>query len=222
VHEPGSAEPSDTVLKWAAVGLWLLPVHAALLALSTLTHQPDPSTDFEGYARYITTDVFLVSHLGGSIGGAALGCVGAIAALGFLVRTRTATLAALGTTLFVVANVLLTAIFSAAAFTQPAIGRAFLDGDESMPAFDDDVYGPPLLATAMIGLLLFATAGVLLGRAIARQDSLRWPGIVYAVAIPTFAIPGFFIGILQPVAGAAAAVAGVGVAMRLPKVTAQV
>lgn len=206
-------------MRWAAFGLWLLPVHAALLALSTITQQPDPSTDFEDYARYITTDVFLVSHLGASIGGAALGCVGALSALAFLVRTRTATLAALGTTLFVVANVLLTAIFSAAAFTQPAIGRAFLDGDESMRAFDEDVYGTPLLVTAMIGLLLFATAGILLGRAIARQESLRWPGIVYAVALPTFAILGFLIGILQPIAGAAAAVAGVVIALRLPRAT---
>ena len=206
-------------MRWAAFGLWLLPVHAALLALSTITQQPDPSTDFEDYARYITTDVFLVSHLGASIGGAALGCVGALSALAFLVRTRTATLAALGTTLFVVANVLLTAIFSAAAFTQPAIGRAFLDGDESMRAFDEDVYGTPLLVTAMIGLLLFATAGILLGRAIARQESLRWPGIVYAVALPAFAILGFLIGILQPIAGAAAAVAGVVIALRLPRAT---
>jgi hypothetical protein len=50
----------------ARIGLWLLPVYGILLGLSTLTHQP-PIEDFDAYARYVTTDVFLVSHLGASI-----------------------------------------------------------------------------------------------------------------------------------------------------------
>ena len=50
----------------AQVGLWLLPVYGILLGLSTLTHQP-PISDFDAYARYITTGVFLASHLGASI-----------------------------------------------------------------------------------------------------------------------------------------------------------
>ncbi|HSE08849.1 MAG TPA: hypothetical protein VLB29_09290 [Nocardioidaceae bacterium] len=218
LHESGTGKHDDAITRWAAVGLWLLPLHAALLALSTLTHQPDPATDFEGYARYITTDVFLLSHLVASIGGAALGCVGAVAALGFLVRSRSAAVATLGTVLFIVANVLLTAIFSAAAFTQPAIGRAFLDGDAGMRALNDDVYGTPLLLTALFALLLFSAAGILLGKAFAGQATLRWPGIVYAVALPTFAIPGFVVGMFQPIAAAAAAVATVLVAIRLPRV----
>ena len=33
----------------------------------TLTHQPDPTTDFAAYAGYVTTPVFLVSHREASI-----------------------------------------------------------------------------------------------------------------------------------------------------------
>lgn len=61
-----------------------------LLAVSTLTHQPDYKTDFEGYADYVTTTPFLVSHLLASIGGAALGVIGAIALVALLVGTPAA------------------------------------------------------------------------------------------------------------------------------------
>jgi mannose/fructose/N-acetylgalactosamine-specific phosphotransferase system component IIC len=66
VKQPGRA---------ARIGLWLLPAYGFLLGLSTLTHQP-PVADFDAYARYVTTDVFLVSHLGASILGAALAVLG--------------------------------------------------------------------------------------------------------------------------------------------------
>jgi len=71
----------------ARIGLWLLPAYGILLGLGTLTHQP-PIEDFDAYARYITTDVFLVSHLGASIFGAAL------AVLAWLPSLRTSYLVA--------------------------------------------------------------------------------------------------------------------------------
>jgi hypothetical protein len=46
----------------ARVGLWALPLYGLLLGLSTLTHQPSVD-DFDAYARYVTTDVFLVSRV---------------------------------------------------------------------------------------------------------------------------------------------------------------
>jgi hypothetical protein len=55
--------------------------------LSTLTHQPSID-DFDAYARYITTDVFLISHLGASILGAAFAILGAVGVTAFLVRGR--------------------------------------------------------------------------------------------------------------------------------------
>ena len=66
---PGSAR-ATTATRFARIGLWLIPLYGALLAASTLTHQPDYETDFQSYAEYITTDRFLVSHLGASIAGA--------------------------------------------------------------------------------------------------------------------------------------------------------
>jgi hypothetical protein len=60
----------------ACKGVWLLPAFGLLLALSTIRQQPPVQTDFAGYARFVTTGEFLVSHLVASIGGAALAILG--------------------------------------------------------------------------------------------------------------------------------------------------
>jgi hypothetical protein len=183
---------TDGSLRPARIGVWLLPLYGLLLTLSTLTHQPDPQTDLAGYSRYVTTDVFLVSHLVGSILGGALGLV---------------------------ANTLVTAVFAAAAFAQPAIGRAFLAGGAGMPALNDDVYGAPLFATAAVGLLLFIAGAVVFGRAVARSSAaLRWPGYGYAAGLSLFVVAAFALPVLQPVAGVVTTAAAVLVAMRLPGV----
>jgi hypothetical protein len=125
----------------ARAGLWLLPVYGTLLGLSTITHQP-PVDAFDEYARYITTDVFLVSHLGASIFGAALAVLGAVALTTHLVRGPAAGTAVTGLVLTTVANILLAAAFGSAAFVQPGIGRAHLAGVPGMPALNDDTaYG---------------------------------------------------------------------------------
>ena len=114
---------------WSRRGIWLLPVWGLLLALSTITHQPDYDTDFAGYADYVTTPVFLVSHLGASILGAAVGIIAlsSVAVLAAADGDRPGR-SLLGGGLSVVGNVLNTAIYGVAAFFQPAIGRAFHSG----------------------------------------------------------------------------------------------
>lgn len=209
---------ADRAAAYARAGLWLLPVHAVLLALSTLTHQPDAAIAFPDYARYVTTDVFLVSHLFASITGAALGLVGVVAALAFLVRGPAVRTAVLGTVLTIVGTVLTTAVFGAAAFAQPAIGRAHLRGSPDAAAIDADVYGAPLFATAGVGLLLFLVGGVAVGLAVARTGrQVHRAGIAYAVFLPLFVVSAFLLPQAQPFAAAALAVAAAVIAARLPR-----
>jgi hypothetical protein len=199
-----SPEPDASVLgTWARRGVWLLPAYALLLAVSTITHQPDYTTDFPAYAEYVTSDRFLVSHLVASILGAALGALGAVGLGVSVARGRAATPAMLGVACTVVGNVLFTAIFAAAAFAQPAIGRAWLDGaQEAAEAVNSDVYGAPLFATFAVGAPLFIAGAVLLGIAVARHDpELRRWGIGYAVFLPLFVVTGFLVDVLQPVMG---------------------
>jgi hypothetical protein len=215
---PGSAWATTTATRFARAGLWLIPVYGALLALSTLTHQPDYDTNFQSYAEYITTDRFLVSHLGASIAGAALGLLGVVATLAFLVRGPAVTAAILGAASTIVGNVLFTALFGVAAFAQPAIGRAFLDGAPGVRELNEDVYGTPLFATAGIGFLFFLVGGIVLGVVMARSARpLRWVGIGYAASLVLFVLGFLVLDIAQPVAGVLLAVVGVVLALRLPR-----
>ena len=202
----------------ARIGLWLLPVYGILLGLSTLTHQP-PIEDFDAYARYVTTDVFLVSHLGASIFGAALAVLGVVAVTAYLVSGRSARLAVVGLVLTTIANIFLSAAFGSAAFVQPGIGRAYLAGVEGMPALNaDTAYGPALGATALSATLLFVVSAVVLGIAIARTHRrLRAVGIAYAVLLPVFAISGFLLSAVQSAAGFAVAIATAVLAVQLPR-----
>jgi hypothetical protein len=201
----------------ARIGLWALPVYGLLLGLSTLTHQPSVD-DFDAYARYVTTDIFLVSHLTASIGGAAAAILGAVAVTAFLVHGRAARAAVAGLVLTVVSNVFMAAAFGSATFVQPGIGRAHLAGVPGMPALNaDTAYGPTFFATALTSTFFLALAAAVLGTAIARTSPrLRWHGIAYAVLIPAFALSGFFLQPVQPFTGFALAAVTAALAVRLP------
>jgi len=212
--------PAGSLRRPLLAGAWLLPVFTALLTLGTLTHQPDPGSDFAGYAGYVTTPVFLASHLGASIVGAAIGIVGT-AAVALLVAVPSGrpgwTLT--GAALAVLGNVLNTALFGAAAFAQPAIGRAFAAGSGDAVALNGDVYGPALFATAGAALLSWTAGAVLLGAALRRADPrLRPAGPALAALLVIFWVSGLPGGPVQPLAGAAATVAAVVVVGRLRRV----
>ena len=202
----------------ARIGLWALPLYGVLLGLSTLTHQPSID-DFDAYARYITTDVFLISHLGASILGAAFAILGAVGVTAFLVRGRAARTAVAGLVLTVVTNVFMAAAFGSATFVQPGIGRAHLDGVAGMPALNaDTAYGPTFFATALTASVFLVVAAAVLGAAIARTSPrLRWLGIAYAVLIAAFTLSGFFFQPVQAFTGFALAVATAHLAVLLPR-----
>lgn len=214
-----SDDSTSAQTRLTGAGLWLLPVYALLLTLSTVSHQPDSEAAFGDWSRYVTTDVFLASHMVGSILGAGLGLVGLVAALLLLVRGPAATTAMIGIAMTLVGSTLLTALFGVAAFAQPAIGRAHLDGGQGMQAlYNDDVNGVPLFATFGVGALLFIAGALLFGRAVARTSpDLRWPGYAYGIGLTLFVISGPPGLILQPVGGAIATAAAVMIALRLPQ-----
>ena len=184
-----------------------------------MTHQPSVG-DFDAYARYVTTDVFLVSHLDASIFGAGLGVLGAVAVTALLAHGRSARTAVAGLTLTTISNVFMAAAFGSAAFVQPGIGRAHLDGVGGMPELNaDTACGPALVATALTATLFLIVAAIVLGVAIARADRrLRMDGVAYAGLIAVFALSGFLLPPIQAWTGFAFAVAAAALAVRLPKV----
>jgi hypothetical protein len=142
------------------------------------------------FAAYVTTDIFLASHLVGSIAGAAIGSVGVVALMVYLRDSRTAGRAIAGMVTLVVGNTLMSSVFGIAAFAQPALGRAYLAGQENaLDIYNNDINSTPLFATAGVSLLLFMAGGVLLGSAIAASGRLpRWTGWAFAVGLVGFAL----------------------------------
>lgn len=207
----------DDYARW---GLSALPVWAALLAYGTLTHQPDYSTNFLAYARYVTTTEFLISHLVASIFGAGIGTLGFIALFVVLCKGRTAPLALWALVTGVIGNTFGTVAFGLAAFAQPAVGRAYLSGHMAEAvAINNDIYGPVLFAVALSGVLLLTIGVILFGVAIIRSGSLpKLAGIGFVIGILLFAVvfgpvTFFDFGLGQPLAAALIAASAVWVAV---------
>ena len=119
---------ADLLARAARLGLWALPVWAALLSITTLKEQPSWQTEPTQWSRFVTTPEFLASHLVGSILGAAIGALGLVA-LGAVLASRGHPRAGLWVIVTgVFANVLTVAVIGIAAFAQPAIGRLYLAG----------------------------------------------------------------------------------------------
>ena len=199
---PGAGLP-PALRRWARLAVWLLPVWGLFLAASTVTHQPDYDADFPGYAEYVTTTWFLISHLLLSIVGAALAVLGGTALGLRLAATSAAAPALWGLSAFAASQVLTASVFGVAAFFQPAVGRAFLDGAEpAARAINADVYGPEVFAIVGAGLLLMMVGSVLLGRGAARSGAAPpWAGWLFAAGVPVFVVSGFTVTALQPIAG---------------------
>jgi hypothetical protein len=199
-----SIDPGAGPLARAArLGLWALPVWAALLFVSTLTHQPDWKTDLAGWSRYVTTPEFLASHLVASILGAAIGALGLVA-LGAVLASRGHPRAGLWVLVTGVSgNVLNAAVLGIAAFAQPAIGRDYLAGRTASASLlvKTAVNGEWLNVTAVTSGVLLIASAVIAGVAVARTGSLpRAAGIGFAISMVLFAIGAIPDNFIQSVA----------------------
>src|SRR5215213_11244513 len=191
---------TQQVRSFARGALWALPVWAALLFLGTLTHQPNPQTDFAGFAAYVTTTSFLLSHLINSITGAAIGSVGVVALMLYLQDSNAAGRAIAGMVAMILSNTLVSSIFGVAAFAQTAMGRMFIAGQPNALDFYNQVYNGTLFGTALIALLLFMAGGILIGNALTRSSSFpRWTGWVIAISMVGFVLSTFLLDIGQSI-----------------------
>jgi hypothetical protein len=177
--------------RYARRGLWALVAWAVLLFYATFTHQPDYRTRFGDWSRYVTTSSFLVSHLVGSILGAAIGILGFVCLSVLLIERGAPRLGLWALITAVIGAVFTNAIFGVAAFAQPAIGRAHLAGHADMLALYNDVNGGPLLIMALCGVLALSAGLILFGIAVIRTGlAPKWAGWALAVGAPVFAILG--------------------------------
>jgi hypothetical protein len=202
-----------TISTWTAVGLTALPVYTTLLAVGTLTPQPDQLTDPDGWAHFVSTTHYLVSHIATNLFGPILGILGTVA-LTAVIIPRSPRLAPTGLVLAVAGQVLFSVPAVISTFVTPAIGQAYLEGNRDVMALTF-----PESATMITALaLLFAVAGnVVLGIAAARSPVIpRWVGFTWAVGTLIFYLLGAALGmattgaslLTQPVGAALLTVSG--------------
>jgi hypothetical protein len=203
---------------WIRVGLFALPVYGLLTAYATLEPQPDQESDPDGWARFVSSNSYLVGHVIGNVLGTTLAIFGTFALGAFLSTSRAPRLALSGMVLAVAGHILFTVPGAISTFATPAIGSAYLAGNRDVMqlAFPEVVTG-----IVALGLLLAVIGNAILGVAIWRSGTLpRWAGALWIVGTLVFYVLGAALGMAttgaslptQPVGAALIAVSGAWIA----------
>src|ERR687894_2769257 len=107
----------DTTINWIRAGLLALPISGLLTMWSTLTPQPNPSTEFEAWSRFVTTTDYMLSPLLGTTLGIILLILGVIALGAYLAKAgRSGRLGLVAMVITVAANSLALSITGWSAF----------------------------------------------------------------------------------------------------------
>jgi hypothetical protein len=191
-----SSSPPNT-FNWIRIGLIALPISGVLTAWATITPQPNPSTEFEAWSRFVTTTEYLISHLLGTNLGIILLIFGVIALGAYLAKEggRSGRLGLMAMVIIIAANTL--ALMSAggwATFAAPAIGRAYLSGIEEAMRID---VGVDYIVIFMLVIVLAFIGNMLLGIAIWRSRTLpKWAGAIWIAWAVMFYMAGVLSGFL--------------------------
>ena len=192
-----SSSSSSNTTNWIRIGLLALPISGLLTAWATLVPQPNPTTEFEAWSRFVTTTDYLISHLLGTNLGIILLIFGVIALGAYLAKEggRSGRLGLVAMVIMIAANTL--ALMSAggwSTFAAPAIGRAYLSGIEEAMRID---VGIDYIVIFMLVIVLAFIGNVLLGIAIWRSMTLpKWAGAIWIAWAVLFYVAGVLSGFL--------------------------
>lgn len=176
---------------WIIAGLTALPVYTILLAVGTLTPQPDSVADPVGWAHFVSTTAYLASHVVTNLVGPILAVL-ATFALTVLINTSSPRLAPTGLVLSVSGQILLSAPAVISTLVTPAIGRAYLDGNHEVMTLSF-----PAVTTIITAVALLTTVigNIIIGIAVARSSTMpRWAGILWSLGTVTFYVLGAALG----------------------------
>ncbi len=171
---------AQNTTKWIGISLLGLPLYGALTFFSSLDPQPDPNTHYEAWARYVTTDFYLLKHLFASGLGLILVIFGTIALGAYLITSRAGRMGLVGMVITVFGTLLFLMIGGLSIFAVPKEGQAFLAGIEEYAKLPTILADTALLPTMGVGVLLMLVGNVLLGAAVWRSGTLpKWAGALW-------------------------------------------
>jgi hypothetical protein len=172
---------STDTTNWIRVGLFALPLYGVLTFWSSLEGQPDPSTHYEAWSRFVTTNHYVLGHVLGSIFGLIFAIFGVFALGVYLATSRAGHLGLVAMVMTVFGNALFLPLQGISTFSAPKEGQAYLAGIEQyakLPSiFADTMFG----LTGLLFFLLAFVGNILLGVAVWRSGTLpRWAGALWA------------------------------------------
>jgi multisubunit Na+/H+ antiporter MnhC subunit len=171
---------APSITRWIGIGLLGLPIYGVLTFFSSLNPQPDPNTHYEAWARFVTTDFYLLKHLFASGLGLILVIFGTIALGAYLITSRAGRMGLVGMVITVFGTLLFLMIGGLSIFAVPKEGQAFLAGIEEYAKLPTILADTALLPTMGVGVLLMLVGNVLLGVAVWRSGTLpKWAGALW-------------------------------------------
>jgi hypothetical protein len=168
------------IKRWIGVGLLGLPLYGALSFYSSLDPQPDPNTHYDAWARYVTTDHYVLSHLFASDIGLILAIFGTFALGAYLARSRAGRMGLVAMAIAVFGSALFLLIGGVSTFSVPEQGQMHLQGVEGYREMPTILAQTLVMATMGVAMLLMLVGNVLLGVAVWRSGTLpRWAGALW-------------------------------------------
>ena len=187
---------ATNVTRWIGIGLLGLPIYGALTFLSSLDPQPDPNTHYEAWARFVTTDHYLYTHLFASGLGLIFVIFGTIALGAYLIGSRAGRMGLVGMVVTLFGSLLFLMVGGVSIFAVPKEGQAYLAGIKGYSELPTILADTALLPTFGVGMLLMLVGNVLLGVAVWRSGMLpRWAGALW-IAGSSLPMLGMFYALL--------------------------
>ena len=168
------------ITKWIGIGLLGLPLYGALTFFSSLNPQPDPNTHYDAWARFVTTDFYVLKHLFASILGTILVIFGTFALSAYLATSRAGRMGLTAMVVAVLGTALFLTVGGVSTFAVPEQGQAHVLGIDEYREMPTILAETVMMATMGVGMLLMLVGNVLLGVGVWRSGTLpRWAGALW-------------------------------------------
>jgi hypothetical protein len=174
---------ATNINRWTGIGLLGLPLYGALTFFSSLNPQPDPNTQLEAWARFVTTDSYLLKHLFLSIFGVVFAIFGTFALGAYLANSRAGRMGLVAMVITIFGSALFLTVGGVSTFSAPEEGQAVLAGLAEFEKLPPILANTAQMATFGVSILLGFVGNVLLGVAVWRSGTLpKWAGALWAFA----------------------------------------
>ena len=172
---------APNLTRWIGIGLLCLPIYGVLTFFSSLDPQPDPNTHYDAWARFVTTDFYLLKHLFVSIFSTILVIFGTFALGTYLATSRAGRMGLVAMAITVFGTALFLTVGGVSTFAAPEQGQIHLAGIEEYRDLPTILAETAMMATMGVGMLLMLVGNVLLGVAVWRSGTLpKWAGALWA------------------------------------------